>query len=57
MKKIKIFQGYASNWTEEKFVIKKVKIIVPWADVLENPNGEKIGGTCYEKKSLETNQI
>ena len=35
---------YASNWSEEVFVIKKVKNTVLWAYVIEGLNGEKIVG-------------
>ena len=38
-------KGYTSNWSEEVFVIKKVKNTVPWTYVINNLNGEKITGT------------
>ena len=40
---------YAPNWSEEAFVIKKVKNIVPWTYVIEDLNGEEIVGTFCEK--------
>ena len=32
--------GYTPNWSEEVFVIKKVKNIVPWTYVINDLNGE-----------------
>ena len=32
-------KGYAQNWSEEVFVIKKVKNTVPWTYVIEEFNG------------------
>ena len=43
-------KGYVPNWSEEIFVIKKVKNTVPWTYVTNNPNSEKIIGTFYEKE-------
>ena len=39
-----------SNWSEEVFVIKKVKNTFPWTYIINNLNGEEITGTFYEKK-------
>ena len=53
------FQGtkkYAPNWSEEIFVVKKVKNTVPWTYVLNDLNGEEIVGSFYEKKLQKTNQ-
>ena len=36
-------KGYVPNWSEEVFVIKKVKITVPWIYVISDLNGEEIG--------------
>ena len=44
------------NWSEEVFVIKKVKNIVPWTYVIDDLNGEEITGTFYEKELQKTNQ-
>ena len=49
-------KGYMPNWSEEVFVIKKVKNTVPWADVISDLNGEEIIGTFYEKELQKTNQ-
>ena len=38
-------KGYTPNWSEEIFVIKKVKNIVPWTYVINDLNGEQIIGT------------
>ena len=42
-------KGYTPNWSEEIFVIKKIKNTVPWTYVISDLNGEKIIGTFYEK--------
>ena len=47
---------YTPNWSEEVFVIKKVKNKVPWTYVINDLNGEKIIGTFYEKELQKTNQ-
>ena len=44
-------KGYTPNWSEEIFVIKKVKNTVPWT-----LNGEEIMGTFYERELQKTNQ-
>ena len=53
----KIFaKGYTPNWSEEVFVIKKVKNTVPWTYVINDLNGEEIMGTFCEKELQKTNQ-
>ena len=47
---------YAPNWSEEVFVIKKVKNTVPWTYVVNDLNGEEIIGIFYEKELQKTNQ-
>ena len=49
-------KGYTPNWSEEVFVIKKVKNTVPWTSVINDLNGEEIMGTFYEKELQKTNQ-
>ena len=49
-------KGYTPNWSEEVFVIKKVKNTVPWTYVITDLNGEEIIGTFYEKELQKTNQ-
>ena len=43
-------KGYTPNWSEEVFVIKKVKNTAPWIYVINDLNGEEITGTFYEKR-------
>ena len=49
-------KGYTPNWSEEVFVIKKVKNTVPWSYVINDLNGEEITGTFYEKELQKTSQ-
>ena len=42
-------KGYTPNWSEEVFVIKKIKNTVPRTYVIDVLNGEEITGTFYEK--------
>ena len=47
---------YMPNWSQEIFIIKKIKNTVPWTNVLNDLNGEEIIGTFYEKELQKTNQ-
>ena len=49
-------KGYVPNWSEEAFVIKKVKNTVPWTYAISDLNGEEIIGPFYEKELQKTNQ-
>ena len=49
-------KGYTPNWSEDVFVIKKVKNTVPWTYFINDLNGEEITGTFYEKELQKTNQ-
>ena len=49
-------KGYAPNWSEEIFVVKKIKNIVPWTYVISDLNGEEIIGNFYAKELQKTNQ-
>ena len=49
-------KGYAPNWSEEIFVVKKVKNTVPWTYVISDLNGEEIIGSFYEKELQKTIQ-
>ena len=49
-------KGYAPNWPEEIFVIKKVKNTVLWTYIINDLNGEEIIGTFQEKELQKTNQ-
>ena len=49
-------KGYVLNWSEEVFLIKKVKNTVLWTYVISDFNGEEIVGTFYEKELAKINQ-
>ena len=49
-------KGYTPNWSEDVFVIKKVKNTIPWTYVINDLNGQEIIGTFYEKELQKTNQ-
>ena len=49
-------KGYVWNWSEEVFMIKKIKNTVPWTYVIDNLKGEEIIGTFYEKELQNANQ-
>ena len=49
-------KGYTPNWSEEIFVIKKIKNTVPWTSVINDLNGEEITGTFYEKELQNIDQ-
>ena len=51
-----IAKGYTPNWSEEIFVIKEVKNVVPWTYVINDLNCGEITGTFYEKELQKTNQ-
>ena len=44
------------NWSEEIFVIKKIKNTVPWTYIINDLNDEEIIGTFYEKELQGTMQ-
>ena len=44
------------NWSEEVFVIKKVKNTIPWTYAINDLNGEEIIETFYEKELQKTSQ-
>ena len=48
-------KGYTPNWSEEIFIIKKIKITVLWTYVISDLNGEEIVGGFYEKELQKTN--
>ena len=49
-------KGYSPNWSEEVFVINKIKNKVPWTYVINDLNGEQVIGSFYEKEMQKTNQ-
>ena len=48
-------KGYAPNWSEEIFVINKIKNTVSWTYAISDLNGEEITGSFYEKELQKTN--
>ena len=49
-------KGYVPNWSEEVFMIKKVKNTVPLTNVISDLKGEEIVGKFQEKELQKTNQ-
>ena len=49
-------KGYMPNWSEEVFIISKIKNTVRWAYVNNDLNGKEIIGTFYERELQKTNQ-
>ena len=49
-------KGYTPNWSEEIFVVKKIKNAVPWTYNISDLNGEEIVGSFHEKELQKTNQ-
>ena len=47
---------YIPNWSEEIFVIKKIKNTVPWIYITDDLNGEEITGTFYGKELRNIDQ-
>ena len=49
-------KGYAPNWSEEIFIVKKIQNTVPWTYVVSDLHEEKIVDSFYEKDLQKTNQ-
>ena len=49
-------KGYTPNWSEEVFVVSKIKNTVTWTYVINDLNGEEIVGTFCKKELQKTNQ-
>ena len=49
-------KDYVPDWSEEVFMIKKVKNTMPWTYFIKDLNGEEIVGTFYENKLQKANQ-
>ena len=47
---------YTPNWSEELFVLKKVKNTGLWTYIISDPKGEEIVGTFYENEFQKANQ-
>ena len=45
-----------SNWSEEVFIVNKIRNTVPWTCTTSDLNGEQIIGGFYEKELQKTNQ-
>ena len=54
--KIIFAKGYSPNWSEEVFVISKIKNTVPWTYVINDLNSEEITGDFYEKQLQKISQ-
>ena len=44
------------NWSDEIFIIKKIKNTAPWTYVINDYNGEEIIGTFQETQLQKTDQ-
>ena len=49
-------KGYMPNWSEEVFIISKIKNTVLWTYVNNDLNGKEIIGTFYERELQKTDQ-
>ena len=49
-------KGYTPNWSEEVFVVSKIKNTVPWTYVVSDLNSEEITGSFYKKELQKTSQ-
>ena len=49
-------KGYVPNWSEEAFIVNKIKNTAPWIYTISDLNGEKVIGTFYEKELQKANQ-
>ena len=49
-------KGYAPNFSEEVFVVSKIKNTVPWTYTVSDFIGEEITGSFYEKELQKTSQ-
>ena len=49
-------KGYTPNWSEEIFIIKKIKNTMPWTYVINDLNDEEIIGIFYENELQGTYQ-
>ena len=49
-------KGFTPNWSEEIFIVKKIKNTVTWRYAISDLNGEEIVGSFYEKELQKTNQ-
>ena len=47
---------YTPNWSEEVFVVSKIKNTVSWTYAISDLNGKEITGSFYEKELKKTSQ-
>ena len=47
---------YTQNWSEEDFVVSKIKDTVPWTCMISDLNGEPNTGSFYEQEWQKTSQ-
>ena len=53
----KVFaKGYTQNWSEEVFIIIKIKDTVPWRYMISDLNAEPITGSFCKKELQKPNQ-
>ena len=55
IKKI-LLKDITPNWSEDVFVVSKIKNTVPWTYVINDLSGEEITGSFYEKELQKTSQ-
>ena len=51
-----VAKWYIQNWSEEVFIISKIKNTVPWTYVISDLNSEKNSESFYEKELQKTSQ-
>ena len=49
-------KAYTPNWSEEVFIINKIKNTVSWTYAISDLNGEEIIGSFYEREFQKTNR-
>ena len=49
-------KGYVPNWSEDVFIVNKIKNTVPWNYTISDLNDEQIIGSFYGKELQKSNQ-
>ena len=52
----KTSKEYTQKWSEEVFVVNKIKATIPWTYVISDLNGEPITGSFFGKELRKTSQ-
>ena len=52
----KTSKEYTQKWSEEVFVVSKIKATIPWTYVISDLNGEPITGNFFGKELRKTSQ-